>query len=461
MTATRMRGQDRIQGGAYDRRGSMTSDNFLTVVWRRKWIVLGTMVLLAAVTYAYASTQQKIYETSATLLIAQPSDAQTFDAVQASQVAARTYGDVLSSPNIAEQVSRALNGDPDADYLVENVTAEPVPETQLLRLTVAAPDPVRAKEIADTYARVFTDYVKRTLTPVTKVTVTLADAASVPKAAARPKPKLYAALALLLGLALGLALAALRERLDHRIRSVEELEALIDLPILARVPRRGRGDIAAAVFTEAFRVLRTNLQFAAPGGSLRTIAVTSFAPVEGKSTTVSQLARVSASAGSDVIVVEADIKRPSQQAFFRPDATAPLSPGLTTFIVGGARLEDCIHATGMAAVGLVPSGPLIPSLSGLLESARGREVLDELAAAADLVLFDLPPLSVGAAAATASCSSSTWSVRRRTPCARRCASSRPCAHRCWASSPTRIPTSPTTRTATATRRRRPARRPRA
>lgn len=378
----------------------MTSDSFLSVVWRRKWIVLATMILLAAATYAYASTQEKVYETSATLLIAQPSDAQTFDAVQASQVAARTYGDVLTSPNIAEQVSRALGGEPSGDTLESTVTAEPVPETQLLRLTVEANDPREAKRIADTYADVFTAYVKRTLTPVTKVTVTLADAASVADAPARPKPKLYAALALLLGLALGLALAALRERFDHRIRSVEDLEGLIDAPILARVPRRSRGEIGSAAFTEAFRVLRTNLQFAFPEGALRTVAVTSHAPVEGKSTTVSQLARVSATAGNEVLVVEADLKRPSQQAFFRPDATGRLSPGLTTFIVGGAALEDCVHPTGISSVHLLPAGPQVPSLSGLLESARGREVLDDLAGAGDLVLFDCPPLSVGADAAT-------------------------------------------------------------
>lgn len=378
----------------------MSSESFPSVVWRRKWIVLATMLLLAGATYAYATTQAKVYETSATLLIAQPSEVQSFDAVQTAQVAARTYGDVLTSPNIAAAVSQELGGEPNGETLESAVSAEPVPETQLLRLTVEANDPEQAKRIADTYAEVFTAHVRRELTPVTKVTVTVADAATVPRAAARPKPKLYAALALVLGFALGLALAALRERLDRRLRTVEDLEALVDAPVLARIPRRSRGESSTASFTEAFRVLRTNLQFALPDGVLRTIAVTSQDPVEGKSTTVSQLARVSAGAGNEVLVVEADLKRPSQQAFFRPDATARLAPGLTTFIVGGAPLAKCIHQTGIPGVGLVPSGPPVPSLSGLLESARGREVLDDLAGAADLVLFDCPPLTVGADAAT-------------------------------------------------------------
>ena len=123
----------------------MTSDSFLNVVWRRKWIVLGTMLIIGAVTYGVTSTQEKVYETSAKLLITQPKGSQSFDAVQASQVAARTYGDVVTSPNIAEKVSAALGGKPSADDLVDTITAEPVAETQLLKLTAESNDPAQAK----------------------------------------------------------------------------------------------------------------------------------------------------------------------------------------------------------------------------------------------------------------------------------------------------------------------------
>lgn len=381
----------------------MTSDSFLNVAWRRRWTVLATMLVLGAVTYAYTSTREKVYETSATLLIAQPRGSQTFDAVQASQVAARTYGDVVTSANIAEMVSRALGGSPSPNDLEDGIVAEPVAETQLLKLRISASDPEQAKRIADTYAEVFTAYVRQELTPVTQTTITVADAASVPRQAAKPKPKLFTALALIFGLGLGLALAALRERFDHRLRTVEDLErALGDLPVLARVPRRGRGDADGSAFVEAFRVLRANLQFAHADGPLRTIAVTSLQPTEGKSTTVSQLGQASATAGRRVVVVEADLRRPSQQAFFRPDVSGALTPGLTTFIVGGATLDACLHATSVPALELMPAGPQVPSLAGLLESARGREVLGELADAGDLVLFDCPPLSVGADAGTVS-----------------------------------------------------------
>src|SRR5436305_12789330 len=119
----------------------MTSDSFLTVVWRRKWIVLASTILVPLVVFAYSSTLTKVYETSTSLLIATPSATQSFDAVQASQVAARTYGEILTSPNIAEEVSKSLGGTPSRDTLLSDVSADPVPEPQLLKLTAESNDP--------------------------------------------------------------------------------------------------------------------------------------------------------------------------------------------------------------------------------------------------------------------------------------------------------------------------------
>ncbi len=189
-----------------------------------------------------------------------------------------------------------------------------------------------------------------------------------------------------------------RERFDSGIRSAEDLEAQVELPILARVPRR-RGAESESAFTEAFRVLRTNLQFAGGADGLRSIAVTSGHAGEGKSTTVTHLALAAASAGQQVVVVEADVKRPSQGAVFGLGAHGRAHPGLTNFIVGGATLDECLQPVRGGAISVITAGPQVPSLSGLLESARGTEVLDELAGAGDLTIFDCPPLGVGADAA--------------------------------------------------------------
>ena len=208
---------------------------------------------------------------------------------------------------------------------------------------------------------------------------------------------MYTLVAAVLGLALGVALAFLRERLDHRLRTSEDVEAEFDVPVLARIPRSGRSETSVAAFREANRVLRTNLQFAGrPGKPLRALAITSGREGEGKTTTVAQLAIASAEIGQRIIVVEADFRRPALQTKLMPNREEPLRPGLTNYLVEAASLEQVIYPTGRPNIDIVPAGPLPPSPSALLESRRGRDAVADLLTHADLVLIDCPPLSIGA-----------------------------------------------------------------
>lgn len=373
---------------------------YLDVVWRRKWIVVAVVVVFTVVAALISTSLTKVYATSSTLLVTQPKDSQTFDAVQAAQVQARTYADLLKSANVARLVARRLGGNTTKDEIARVVSVETVPETQLVRITAEDQEPARAKAIADAYAGVFIARSETSLTPTTKATVTLADEAPLPDSAVRPKPTLYTLLAAILGLVAGLALAFLRERLDTRLRTLDEIESHFDFPVLARVPRRGKTETSIAAFTEAFRVLRTNLQFATPDGPPRTIAITSAGEGEGKTTTTSQLALVTAATGTNVLVIEADLRRPGLQRFFAPNADEPLRPGLSNYFLGGAQIDSIIHPTTVPTVEFVPAGPSVPSLSGLLESERGRTAIDDLASAADIAIFDCPPLGLGADAAT-------------------------------------------------------------
>lgn len=372
------------------------------IVWRRKWIVLATFVAFVVATAAISYALPKVYSTSSTLLVARTATAQNYDSVQVSQVVARSYADILDSPNIANLVARRLDHGATGSGLQAKVSVETVPDTQLMKITAEDSSPAEAKAIADAYAQVFIEYQRKRLAPITNVSVSLADAAPLPGSPDRPKPLIYTAIGAILGLFAGIALALLRERLDSRLRSAEEIEADFSLPVLARLPPRGRTEQTRAAFTEAFRVLRTNLEFASPDERTpRLIAVTSESGREGKTTVAAQLALVSATTGQRVLCVEADMKRPDLQAFFRRDDTpGALSPGLSNYLVGDLEPSAVSHPTGVPGVDLVPSGPPVPSLSGLLESERGRTAMQRLAAEADLVVVDCPSLRSGADAAT-------------------------------------------------------------
>ena len=370
------------------------------VIWRRKWIILASVVIFAGIAGGISKTLKKVYSASSTLLVVQPQKSLSFDTVQAAQVVARTYGELLKSDNLARRVATRIGGGASTRSVSRAVSIDPVPETQLIKITAEDHQPKRARAIANAYANEFVTYSSTSLSPETKANVSLADKATTPSTPVRPKPTLYALLAAILGLAVGIALAFLREQLDTRLRTLEEIESSFDLPVLTRVPRRGKTETSIAAFTEAFRVLRTNLQFATPDGPPKTIAITSGDEGEGKTTTVSQLALVTAATGTNVLAVEADLRRPGLQGFFAPDHNEPLRPGLSNYFLGGAPLEEIIHPTTVPTVEFVPAGPTVPSLSGLLESQRGRTAIDDLAACADLVVFDCPPLGLGADAAT-------------------------------------------------------------
>jgi polysaccharide biosynthesis transport protein len=375
----------------------MKNDSPLAVIARRKWIVIGVLLAFVVTTAVVSKTLEKIYVTHSTLLVALPADSASFDSVQASQAIARSYADIIESPNVAQLVADELPDSPDRDDILANTTFEPVEETQLLQISVEDPSAARAQQIANTWANVATDYARTRLEPTTGATLSVADSAPRPTSPDRPKPTLYTLVAAILGLAVGLGAAFLRDRLDRRLRTSEDVEERFDVPVLARIVRRGRSARSLNAFREAFRILRTNLQFTSKGRRLRSIAVTSGQGGEGKTTSVAQLASACAEVGQRVIVIEADFRRPALQRELIPEREEPLAPGLSHYLVEAAELDEVVYPTGIPNVDLVPAGPLPPSPSALLESRRGQTLVEELTSnEADLVLIDCPPLTVGA-----------------------------------------------------------------
>lgn len=370
-------------------------DSPLAVLWRRK-ILIGATFLVFVVTAAIVSKSlEKVYSTHSTLLVALEADEQTFDSVQASQAFARSFADIIDSPNIAARVATQLGDGTPPRSLLDVTSFEAVSETQLLEIHAEDPDPRRAELIADTYADVFIAYAGQNLAQPTKASVSLADSAPLPRSPARPKPTLYTLLAAFLGLGLGIALAFLRDRLDQRLRTSEDVESRFEAPVLARVPRRRRSDTSASAFNEAYRLLRANLQFATAGNPARSIAVTSGEAEEGKTTTVMQLAIANAEMGLEVIVVEGDFRRPALQHALLPDREDPLRPGFSNYLAGAAKVEDVIHPSGLPNISIVPSGPLPPTPSALLERFGARAAAEFLSRS-DLLIIDCPPLRIGA-----------------------------------------------------------------
>lgn len=141
--------------------------------------------------------------------------------------------------------------------------------------------------------------------------------------------------------------------------------------------------------SEAFRTLRTNLEFSSLDNPLRTMVVTSAGPEEGKSTTLANLAVTIAQGGKKVILVDCDLRRPFQHQIFGVNNGA----GLTTMVVDeGAMEEPPLQETEASNLWLLPSGPPPPNPSELLGSRRMEEIIETLIVRADMILFDAPPI---------------------------------------------------------------------
>ncbi|HVC33776.1 MAG TPA: CpsD/CapB family tyrosine-protein kinase [Chloroflexota bacterium] len=139
--------------------------------------------------------------------------------------------------------------------------------------------------------------------------------------------------------------------------------------------------------SEAYRSLRTNIQFYAVDRSIQTLLITSASPEDGKSTTLANLAVTFAETGRSVVAVDCDLRRPSLHKLFG----LPNEGGLTALIREERALGDVILSTDVPHLGILPSGPLPPNPSELLGSQRMERVVESLRSAADVVLFDSPP----------------------------------------------------------------------
>jgi capsular exopolysaccharide synthesis family protein len=224
--------------------------------------------------------------------------------------------------------------------------------------------------------------------------------ASVPSSPVSPKPVRNGGIALGVGLVLGLALAFLFDHLDDRIHGKEDVERASGLTVVGLIPAvpgwRNRADVELVTVdapnsasAEAYRSLRTSLQFLGLERDTRVVQVTSSTSGEGKTTTVANLAVSLTGAGKRVIVMDCDLRRPRIHSFFGLEHTL----GLTSVIVGDVSLASAIQpAVATPRLAVLPSGPVPPNPSELLALRRFSELVDACKQEADYVLIDSPPV---------------------------------------------------------------------
>ena len=231
--------------------------------------------------------------------------------------------------------------------------------------------------------------------------ITVVDPASPPDQPSSPRVLLNTLLAAIVGLLLALGVAFTMEYLDDTVKTsadVEDATGLATLGIVLKMKaEKGRSEIyrlATILYprgpaAEAYRTLRTNLEFASVDQPVRSLLVTSSIPSEGKTTTSCNLAVAFAQAGRNVILLDADLRKPGVHKLF----DLPNPAGLTSLLrTDDVAIDDVAQATEQEHLRVITTGPLPPNPAELLASHRMQAVMERLAGAADLVIVDSPPL---------------------------------------------------------------------
>ncbi len=440
-----------------------------TVLWRRRWIIIAAAVIALGTAMAVSLMRTPQYRAEGMLVRDQSSIGVSLFGLSSyqSQDVQRelvTTAGLLTSARVATLVRQETGSALSAGALLSMVAAKPSTESSTIKVEVVGPDPKETARLVDSFAKqtiLLAQESNRAALAAARqaleasiALMTPADLASaqgqelqarvaqlkileqvqtggyslwqhaeVPTSAISPKPVRDAIAGLAVGLVLGLILAVVLDRVDRRLKEQEDFEREFNLPILASVPqvtkrwKRGaetNGFVgfadSSAPTLEAFRLLRSNLQYFEVEKGLRSILVTSGLPQEAKTVTTINLAFSLALSGERVVLVDSDLRNPWMHKYLHLDN----SVGLSTVLAGGLQVEKAIKVVKIASFLPRPdnqpangevsgkaldkdllcltSGPLPPNPAELLALPRMGEIIKSLTAVADHVLVDSAPL---------------------------------------------------------------------
>lgn len=382
---------------------SGTGVSALLSTLRRRWSVVALLAVAGlAVGLAHSALTTPRYEATATVLFSLRRGETVSELAQGSTYTlglVQSYASVATMPVVLDPVIARLGLDVSPTALGRDVTARAPLGTVLLEITANRPTPAEAADVANAVAQ----QLNTTATQLASgsqgsgaITITVTEAASPPSSPSSPRPTLDAAAGLAAGLLVGVLGALAGSLLSGRVDGREALARVTEVPMVGAVPReprRRRRTLPGATHAlrlgdEAYRALRTNLEFLRSGaGGCQVVVVTSALPGEGRTTTAVNLAVAVAEAGQRVLLVDADLRRPG----VAPAMGLEGGVGLSTVLAGQASLADVVQVWGAAGLRVLAAGEVPPNPSEMLSSPTMVRLLAAVRGDHDVVVLDTAP----------------------------------------------------------------------
>lgn len=451
-----MNGTTQITSKPVDNR-SGSAPSIFRAFRRRRLVLILCVVLVPLVVVAISLTEAKSYTSTASLLFQNHAYAQGLFGTSATYTppetdptrAAATNLSLVEQSIIAQRTAQTIGSGLTRQDVQNDVSVTADGQSDLVKIAATTKSPAASQRLANTYADEFIRYrrqadtsqildaeqqIARKLallrgaarnTPAARELATrqqdlaifaslqtgnaqVAEPAVMPTSPSSPRPVRDGIIGLFAGLLLGIAAVLILERIDRRVRDVDEFEQIMRRPLLGTIPRspafeaqRTHHLALGGRDLESFRTLRVYLRYFNGPRPIRTVMINSAVPGEGKSTVSWNLAAVAANAGQRVLLVEADMRRPVFAAWF---GMSPDASGLSDFLAGTLSFEDVVRQVpthlsaggtneeGAASLDVIIGGVIPPNPPDLLDLPRMEQLLsrDEY----DLVVVDSPPAAV-------------------------------------------------------------------
>jgi succinoglycan biosynthesis transport protein ExoP len=416
--------------------------NYLQVLRRQAFLIVLVPVLAGSLAWFVSSRQTPVYRSSMSIFVAQAGGG--FQPVLGSQSLSQTMSNLLESDIVARQAINDLNLNTTPDKLTKKLKVSFKPDSSVLDVSFDSTDKQLGVAVLGRIADAYTRLVDRELgvrsgggarntQPLSIIVAKVFDPPHLQKARVSPKPAKNLGFGIGIGLVLGIILGVARESLDDRVRDRRDAEEWFGASVIGALPKAANGNAPPAVtgerrrgheaLMESLYALRANLEFSQDGMSGPKVLITSGGEGEGKTTVAAHMAVTLALAGKDVICVEADLRRPELHRYLGLDED---TPGLVNVIDGDLDLEDALQTVELtvrpwvngkgkgttrnkdlgrtvgATLGVGSRGSLRVLTMGrtpedpanLLATDALKSVFEKLAASADYVIVDAPPLPI-------------------------------------------------------------------